>query len=234
MVLRELALTVLGRIALVIGIAAAFTFGLVGAVYISLHSSETSVPDVVGQDRLAAEKAISKAHLNFRVRATRPASDAKADTVLVQTPRAGEIVKVGQTVAVDISRAAQQGESTASSVSDGKQEIGRSEGANERPDAGSANENKARRLKTSNKNANGNANGNASSNASSNANSNANTGSRNANRADSNNAEKRVVDQDTGVPKPAALENTNRRPVSSSANTNAPSERSRPSPKPTP
>ncbi len=210
-------LTVLGRIALVIAIAAAFTFGLVGAVYLSLRSSETSVPDVVGQDRLAAEKAISKAHLNFRVRATRPAGDAKADTILVQTPRAGEIVKVGQTVAVDISRPAQQGENAASPVSDGKQEAGKRESASE-PAASSANENKPRRSKTSNKNVN----------------SNDNSGSRNANRPGAVKAEKRAAGEDTGSRPPAAVDNTNRRPVNSGANTSAPSEGSRPAPKPTP
>jgi len=105
-------LTVLKRVFIVIGIAVAFTLGLLGAIYLSLRSSETRVPDIVGKDRTVAENTISGAGLNFRVRATRPTSEAKPDTVLIQLPRAGEVVKVGQTVAVDISRAAQDGEAS--------------------------------------------------------------------------------------------------------------------------
>ena len=50
------ALTALKRIFIVIGIALAFSFGLIGAIVLSLRSSETKVPDIVGKDRLAAEK----------------------------------------------------------------------------------------------------------------------------------------------------------------------------------
>ena len=110
------ALTALKRIFIVIGIAVAFTLGLLGAIYLSLRSSETKVPDIVGKDRLAAENTISSAGLNFRVRATRPASDAQPNTVLIQVPEAGKIVKVGQTVAVDISGPTKEGERSAESA----------------------------------------------------------------------------------------------------------------------
>ena len=103
-------LTILKRILIVIGIAVAFTVGLAGAIYLSLRSSETRVPDIVGKDRATAENAISDAGLNFRVRAMRSTSEAKPDTVLIQLPHAGEVVKVGQTVAVDISRATADGQ----------------------------------------------------------------------------------------------------------------------------
>src|SRR3989442_8925137 len=106
------ALLVLKRIAIVIGIAIAFSLGLLGAIYLSLRSSETRVPDIVGKDRAAAENTISDAGLNFRVRALRATSEAKPDTVLIQLPHAGEIVKVGQTVAVDISRPPANGEAS--------------------------------------------------------------------------------------------------------------------------
>src|ERR1041385_8268620 len=104
------ALLVLKRVGIVIGIAIAFTLGLIGAIYLSLRSSETRVPDIIGKDRMAAENTISDAGLNFRVRALRATSEAKPDTVLIQLPHAGEIVKVGQTVAVDISRPTKDGE----------------------------------------------------------------------------------------------------------------------------
>ena len=58
------ALLVLKRIAIVIGIAIAFSLGLLGAIYLSLRSSETRVPDIVGKDRAAAENTISDAGLN--------------------------------------------------------------------------------------------------------------------------------------------------------------------------
>ena len=37
-----------------------------GAIYLSLRSSETRVPDIVGKDRNAAQNTISDAGLNFR------------------------------------------------------------------------------------------------------------------------------------------------------------------------
>src|ERR1051325_6097630 len=103
-------LLIIKRVVIVIGNAIAFSLGLLGAIYLSLRSSETRVPDIVGKDRNAAETTISEAEVNFRVRATRATSEAKPDTVLIQLPRAGEVVKVGQTVAVDISRPTKEGE----------------------------------------------------------------------------------------------------------------------------
>src|SRR5947207_6090714 len=110
MAFMDQALPALKRITIVIGIALAFTLGLLGAIYLSLRSSETRVPDIVGKERGAAETTISDAGLNFRVRAERATSEAKPGTVLIQLPHAGEMVKVGQTVAVDISRPTKDGE----------------------------------------------------------------------------------------------------------------------------
>jgi hypothetical protein len=158
--LTKQALTALKRIAIVIGIAVAFTLGLLGAIYLSLRSSETRVPNIVGKDRAAAESTISSAGLNFRVRAMRPGGEAKPDTVLIQLPHAGEIVKVGQTVAVDISRPTKEGEGSTTTTSNtntesaNKQDNTNSSGAN-----GNANDEKPKR-KPANKNANDNLNGN--------------------------------------------------------------------------
>jgi hypothetical protein len=152
-------LTILKRIAIVIGIAIAFTLGLLGAIFLSLRSSETRVPDIVGKDKTSAESTISDAGLNFRVRATRATSEAKPDTVLIQLPRAGEIVKVGQTVAVDISRPTKEGEpSTPVNTNENanKQENSSASSANN----SNANAN-ANRKKPTNRNANDNQNGNA-------------------------------------------------------------------------
>ena len=108
------------RLGLVILIAIAFFFGLATTVYLSLRSPEVTVPEVVGKDRFEAERILANADLNFRVRATRPSNQAQANTVLFQVPRAGEVVKTGQTVAMDISRAAKEGEASEAVVNDKK------------------------------------------------------------------------------------------------------------------
>src|SRR6266850_999284 len=105
-------LSALQRIGIVIAIAIVFVFGLGTTVYLSLRSPEVKVPDVVGKDRFGAERVLGDAGLNFRVRAVRPNSQVNADTVLFQLPRAGEVVKAGQTVAMDISRSVKEGESS--------------------------------------------------------------------------------------------------------------------------
>ena len=168
------ALTALKRIFIVIGIAIAFTLGLVGAIYLSLRSAETKVPDIVGKDRMSAENTISSAGLNFRVRATRPASDAKPDTVLIQLPHAGEIVKVGQTVAVDISRSSKEGETPTSTNSSEKSNAEKKpENSNTTNSNTNSNDNKQKK-KPVNKNGNDNLNANTNRPANRNRNSNAN------------------------------------------------------------
>ena len=150
-------LTVIKRIAIVVGIAFAFSVGLLGAIYLSLRSSETRVPDIVGKDRTAAENTISDAGLNFRVRAERATSEAQPGTVLIQLPHAGEIVKVGQTVAVDISRPTKEGE-----VATPANTNTNTEGANQPDNSSSeknANANKEKK-KPANRNTNANDNGN--------------------------------------------------------------------------
>ena len=162
-------LLALKRIFIVIGIAIAFSLGLVGAIYLSLRSSETKVPDILGKDRLTAENTISSAGLNFRVRATRATSEAKPDTVLIQLPHAGEIVKVGQTVAVDLSRASKDGESSnqtapGTNSANASTEPGNKADNNKAGDsATNSNENKPKK-KPTNKNGNDNSNANRSAN----------------------------------------------------------------------
>lgn len=152
------------------GIAVAFTLGLFGAIYLSLRSSETKVPDIVGKDRASAENTISDAGLNFRVRATRPTSEAKPDTVLIQLPHAGEVVKVGQTVAVDISRATTEGE-TSTPANTNTNDANKQE--NNAPANTSSNSSTNAEKKPTNRNTNKNANGN--TNRSANRNQNGNT-----------------------------------------------------------
>lgn len=162
-------LSALRRLGTVIAIAIVFLFGLATTVYLSLRSPEVKVPDVVGRDRFEAEHILGGAGLNYRVRATRPSNQLKADTVLFQVPRAGEVVKAGQTVAMDISRTAKEGETSEAVVEKPAEENAKPENTNE---AGAANENKPKRNKNTNKNANENANANANANGNRNANSN--------------------------------------------------------------
>lgn len=180
------ALTALKRILIVVGIAIAFTLGLLGAIYLSLRSSETKVPDIIGKDRTAAEDTISSAGLNFRVRAMRPTSDAKPDTVLIQLPHAGEIVKVGQTVAVDISRPTKEGEtSTTANSNTNTNTEKKPENVNATNSNTNSNDNKQKK-KPANKNDNANANANRAANRNRNSNGNVNratNGNLNANPA---------------------------------------------------
>src|SRR5260370_29390564 len=152
------------RIAIVVGIAVAFPLGLLGAIYLSLRSSETRVPDIVGKDRAAAESTISSAGLNFRVRAMRPTSEAKPDTVLTQLPHAGEIVKVGQTVAVDISRPTKEGETSGTTRSNTNTDSANKRD-NDNSTSSNASDNKSKRKTASeNRNDNRNANSNSATN----------------------------------------------------------------------
>ena len=217
-------LLVFKRIAIVIGIAIAFTLGLLGAIYLSLRSSETRVPDIIGKDRAAAENTISDAGLNFRVRATRASGEAKPDTVLIQLPPAGQIVKVGQTVAVDISRPTKEGEASTetnantNSNNSNKPENRSSANTNE-------NDNKQKR-KPSNRNTNDNSNANGNSNRVTNRNQNANTNratNRNLN-ANANSTPVHTNANANGTPRT----NTNR------ANTNLNANRRPPVSAPTP
>lgn len=168
------ALSALRRLSIAIAIAVVFLFGLATTVYLSLRSPEVTVPEVVGKDRFEAEQILGDAGLNFRVRATRPSNELKADTVLFQLPRAGEVVKAGQTVAMDISRNAREGESSEAVVPEPAPDE-RAENQNSN-DSAAENENRPRRRQTNkNDNANDNRNANANrSNRNTNVNSNAN------------------------------------------------------------
>jgi hypothetical protein len=151
------ALATLRRLIIVIAAAIVFVFGLATTVYLSLRSPEVKVPDVVGKDRFEAERVLGDAGLNFRVRATRPTAQMKADTVLFQLPRAGDVVKAGQTVAMDISRGVKEGEAS-EAVPTPEEKPTTQANANE---SALANENKPKRNKNTNKNGNENDNANA-------------------------------------------------------------------------
>ncbi|HKQ99298.1 MAG TPA: PASTA domain-containing protein, partial [Pyrinomonadaceae bacterium] len=177
------ALSALGKVGIVLAVLVAFLFGLLGTVYLSLRTSEVKVPDVLGKDRLTAESMLDDAGLKIRVRGARPSGE-KPDTVLSQLPEAGQVVKVGIPVAVEVSRAPKEGEAVRSSTDEAPQEQEKpAENANANQSQTPANQNQNQNQnKPKNKNTNKNANNaNNSNNANRNANANRNSNNRNAN-----------------------------------------------------
>jgi len=192
----------------VIAIGLVFLFGVATTVYLSLRSPEVKVPDIVGKDRFEAEKILGQADLKFRVRSTRPTNESKPDTVLFQLPRAGEVVKTGQTVAMDISRAAKEGE-TPETVTPDEPTDNRNTNS-----ASNTNENKPRRPKPKNTNDNANSNSNASANA---------NRSSNINRSNTNSGVNVNATPRGNVNRPEARNsNTNTRPATTNDNRRPP------------
>jgi beta-lactam-binding protein with PASTA domain len=193
-------------IAIVIAIAVVFLFGVATTVYLSLRSPEVTVPDVVGKDRFEAEKILAEADLKFRVRAYRPSNQSQPDTVVFQLPRPGEVVKTGQTVAMDLSRLAKAGESPENVIPD--------EPSEKRNTNTNSNENKPKRPKPKNTNDNANANKNANGNTNRPLNANkppANVGTINANTTPRSNVNVNRRDVRNSNSRPVV--NENRRPV---------------------
>ena len=190
-----------------IAIAIVFVFGLATTVYLSLRSPEVKVPGVMGKDRFEAERVLGDAGLNFRVRATRPSSQVKADTVLFQLPRAGEVVKAGQTVAMDISRPVKEGE-TSDVAAPEKSPEEKPANTNENT---AANENKPKHPKNTNKNANDNANAtNRNGNANHATTTNRNSNTDNTNRVTNTNSNRPAIN---GNLNRAINQNGNARPA---------------------
>jgi beta-lactam-binding protein with PASTA domain len=194
------------------------------------------VPEVVGKDRFEAERILAKAELNFRVRATRPSNQVNADTVLFQLPRAGEVVKVGQTVAMDISRGVKAGEAAENVVPEDKdnKEATRANG-NEPTPTKNDNENRPKKNKNTNKNANDAANVNTdAANVNTNANTNSSAGRANTNRVGVN-TNRVGANVNSEITRPRAVGNANAnaninsgRPASQNENKRAPTPRPSP------
>jgi beta-lactam-binding protein with PASTA domain len=210
------ALSIVRRITVVIAIAVAFLFGVGTTVYLSLRSPEVTVPDVVGKDRFDAEQTLANAGLNFRVRSTRPTNQANPDVVLFQLPRAGEVVKVGQTVAMDISRVAKVGETPETVKPVEQPSENKDSSANDNKPKRNKNANKNENENSSNENSNTSANGNRNANANGNANRPANANRPNANAAADETPtppRSNVNRESTEPPTRPGTQNENRRPA---------------------
>ncbi len=174
-------LSAFGKLGVVALIAVAFAFGLLTTIYLSLRSPNITVPEVVNKSYFDGEKTLAQAGLDIRERAKRYKPGVEPGHILDQSPRAGEVIKAGQTVAVVVSRAPKEGEKPPDEEVIEKR---RDERGTEALDQQNKNQNANRRRNT-NRNTNGNQNASANSNSSAGGrNENAgsgNSGNRNAN-----------------------------------------------------
>lgn len=223
-----------GKLATLAVIAVAFFGALVGTIYLALRSPEVRVPEIVGKNVSEAESALADAGLGVRTRARRYSAEVKPDTVLDQTPRPGELIKTGQTVAVVLSRAeAREGESSVgiSREEDKKSDAEKkaaAENGNKPPDE-NRNENRPKRAANANnknKNANNqNSGGNVNQNATANSNLNTNLVTNGTVGAETTRPQPVPTPTRTETPPPPARSPT---PAPSrEGNANAPAERPR-------
>jgi len=214
----KFALSAAGKVGIVLAVVAAFVFGMLATVYLSLRTSEVKVPDVLGKDRLTAENMLDEAGLKLRVRGQRPSGE-RPDTVLSQLPEAGQVVKVGIPVAVEVSRAPKEGESVPVRE-EPKQETEKpaeNSNANQSTTATNQNQNQNQNRPQRNKNRNANNANSKNANNSNNANgANSNRGP-NANRNANANAPRNTNNRNTNT-----APNANRTPNNQNANRRAP------------
>ncbi|HEY0426437.1 MAG TPA: PASTA domain-containing protein [Pyrinomonadaceae bacterium] len=105
----------LGKLFVVVLLAAAFLVGMVSVVYLSLQGSEIKVPEIVGKDFNESEKTLTDLGLRIKKRADRY-SEEKPNTILEQLPRPGDTVKTGQMILVVTSKANPEGEETPATI----------------------------------------------------------------------------------------------------------------------
>ena len=98
-----------GKLFTVLLLSAAFLFGMVGVVYMSLQGEEIKIPELVGKDINESEAELAKLGLKIKERAKR-VSNEKQNTILEQLPKAGETVKTGQMILVVVSKENPNGE----------------------------------------------------------------------------------------------------------------------------
>jgi len=194
-------LSAFGKLGVVALIAVAFAFGLVSTIYLSLRSPDIQVPEVVNQSYFDGEKTLARAGLDIRERAKRYKAGVEPGQILDQSPRAGEVIKAGQTVAVVVSRAPKEGEKPPDEavIEERREERG--------TEALDQNKNQnANRRRNTNRNTNANSNANANSGANSNA------GGRNANASNGNAGAPRNSNQNANSGRPR---NSNQGPANS-------------------
>lgn len=167
----------MGKLIMVVLLAATFVVGMVGTVWLSLRGEEIQVPEIVGKDFNESEKELAALGLKIKRRSYRY-SEEKPNTVIEQAPKAGDTVKTGHQILVVVSQENPEGtEAPASLKKDDKDDVESLDNSNtDKPKTTNKNAKKPEKTRDvisnkSNKNAN---NANANSNS---ANSNAKTNS---------------------------------------------------------
>ncbi|CAN5216255.1 hypothetical protein BH20ACI2_BH20ACI2_05310 [soil metagenome] len=101
--------SVVGKLAALVLVSAAFLFGMAGVVYMSLKGEEITVPEITGKEFSSSEKELASLGLRIHKKATR-FSPEPPNTVIEQLPRPGETVKTGQRIIVVVSKGPGEGE----------------------------------------------------------------------------------------------------------------------------
>ncbi|MET0753006.1 MAG: PASTA domain-containing protein, partial [Pyrinomonadaceae bacterium] len=99
----------IGKLILVVMLAATFLVGMVGVVYMSLQGEAIKVPEIIGKDFVDSEKELTQLGLRIKKRADRY-SEEKPNTILEQLPKPGDTVKTGQMILVVTSKSNPEGE----------------------------------------------------------------------------------------------------------------------------
>jgi hypothetical protein len=202
-----------GKLGAAAAVAAVFALGLLATVYLSIRSPEIQVPEVVNKSYSDGEATLEKAGLDIRERAQRYKPDVQPGIILDQSPRAGETIKAGQTIAVVVSRGPKEGEQPPPAEGeDGPKNDNAKANANSAA-ASNKNENTNReRPKNTNRNTNRNANSNAATNLNANRNANTRNSNLNANRGANSNRTLNA-NANTNRPRPANTRNANAAPT---------------------
>lgn len=216
-------LSAFGKLGILALVAVLFAVGLLLSVYLSLRSPEVQVPDVVNQPYLDGGATLERAGLDIRERAARFKPGVQPGVILDQSPRAGSVIKAGQTVAVVVSRAPKEGEQPPDEEVAEERRAEEKTGTRTENSNVNANANRERR-RPSNRNANANSNAAANTNAAVNGNSNAaanrNAAPANRNAANSNTRNSNApANRNAGPPRNPNTRNANAaRPGAANAN----------------
>lgn len=99
----------IGKLLIVMTLAATFLVGMGGVVFLSLQGDEIKVPEIVGRDFVDSERELVALGLKIKKRADRFSTE-KQNTILEQLPKPGETVKTGQMILVVTSKTSSDGE----------------------------------------------------------------------------------------------------------------------------
>ncbi|MDQ2747097.1 MAG: PASTA domain-containing protein [Acidobacteriota bacterium] len=180
-----------GKLFIVIALAGTFIVGMIGVVYVSLQGNVMKVPEITGKDYAESEKELTAMGLQIKRRAERYSTE-KPNTILEQSPKAGDTVKTGQKILVIISKANPEGEEAPTTIKknvdvDDSEKI--EELISDKPKKPKANTNtntnsNKKKASTTRDVADDNSNSKSNSNANSNSADNKNSSDKNSNSAD--------------------------------------------------